>query len=106
MIWGWKGSYEGKGELWGESCLRASTFKGASQCGTWEPQKPEEDPDVCLVVQTVDGMVMTKHPIYQDVWCWRAVNQERSQKHHHDAKEGSKVRLLGHLLYHHRKILV
>lgn len=27
---------------WG-SCLRASTFKGASQCGAGEPQKPQEE---------------------------------------------------------------
>lgn len=25
-------------------------------------------------IQAVDGMAMIKHPIYQDVRCWRAVN--------------------------------
>lgn len=54
---GWEGSYERKGELFlGGSCLRASTFKGASQCGAGEPQKPQEEcPDVGVVVQAVDG---------------------------------------------------
>lgn len=56
MIWGWEGSYERKGELFlGENCLRASTFKGASQCAARTPHKPEEEYlDVCLVVQAVD----------------------------------------------------
>lgn len=56
MTWGWEGIYERNGELFcGEELSQASTFKGASQCGAGEPQKPEEDyPDVCLVVQAVD----------------------------------------------------
>lgn len=42
-------SFRGKGGL------RASTFKGASQCGAGEPQKPQEEySGVCLVVQAID----------------------------------------------------
>lgn len=35
------GSYEG-GICGGENCLRASTFKGASQWEAGEPQNPED----------------------------------------------------------------
>lgn len=34
---------------------------------------------------------MIKHPIYQDVWSQRAVNQERSPKQDNGHREGSKV---------------
>lgn len=34
MTWGWKGSYERKGELLGGERSQGSTFNGASQSGT------------------------------------------------------------------------
>ena len=77
----------------GEICLRASTFKGASQGGAGEPQKREEE---SLVLLGGSGCrwdtVMDKHPSTGWV-CRRAVNQERSREQETRHREGSKVRL-------------
>lgn len=60
-----------------------------------EPQEPEEEClQVCVVVQVADreGFVLMKHSIYQDAWCWRAVNHSRSQEEHKRQREGGKAR--------------
>lgn len=38
------------------------------------------------------GVVMVEHLVYQDRWCWRAVNQERNQEQQNRHREGSKMR--------------
>lgn len=71
MTLGWEGSYERKGELFfggGGAVLGLAPLK--------EPLSVEQGSlrNHRRNIQAVDGMAMIKHPIYQDVRCWRAVN--------------------------------
>lgn len=95
MTWGGKEVKREMGSLWGRAVSGLAPFK--------EPLSVSKQGRDTLVsawwFRLYWGVVMVKHPVYQDGWCWRAVNQERNWNNRTGMGRQQNAFQLGHLLF-------